>query len=393
VDGTIPTTASAVYTAPIPVTASTIINYFAVDTLGNRETASSGLWTIHSADMAANIKINGGAASTNKTAVTLTLLASDPSGVATMQFSNDGVSFSIEEAYATAKTWTLATGDGIKTVYVRFRDKALPLGHLYEPVTANITLDTAMPVTSASPPPGTYSIASVPVSLTASKQADIYYTTDGSNPTTASTRYTAPITVTTSTTIKYFAVDVAGNVEPVNSGTWSIHAVDMVSSVKINNGVTITYNPAVTLTLSATDPQGVAAMQFSNDGLTYSDEEPYATSKAWTLSAGNGTKTVYVRFRDKSLPSGHLYDPVTASIILNTGLKPDGKITGSATLSIVDALRALQIAVGLITPSGTELAHGDVAPLVNGVPAPDGVIDTRDALVILRASLGLVTLP
>jgi hypothetical protein len=134
-------------------------------------------------------------------------------------------------------------------------------------------------------------------------------------------------------------------------------------------------------------------MQFSNDGVNYSAEEPYATSKAWTLSSGDGAKTVYVRFRDKALPTGTLYDPVTATITLNTSLKPDGKLTGNATLSIADALRALQIAVGLITPTATELFHGDVAPLVNGVPVPDGVIDSRDALVILRACLGLATLP
>ena len=39
-------------------------------------------------------------------------------------------------------------------------------------------------------------------------------------------------------------------------------------------------------------------MQFSNDGATWSSPEPYATTKSWTLEPGDGTKTVYVKFKD-----------------------------------------------------------------------------------------------
>ncbi|HBB03474.1 TPA: hypothetical protein DCZ39_01025 [Patescibacteria group bacterium] len=37
-------------------------------------------------------------------------------------------------------------------------------------------------------------------------------------------------------------------------------------------------------------------MQFSNDDITRSSREAFATTKAWTLSAGTGTKTVYANF-------------------------------------------------------------------------------------------------
>jgi hypothetical protein len=39
----------------------------------------------------------------------------------------------------------------------------------------------------------------------------IYYTTDGSTPTTGSSVYTGPITVDTTTTLRFFAVDDVGN--------------------------------------------------------------------------------------------------------------------------------------------------------------------------------------
>lgn len=71
-------------------------------------------------------------------------------------------------------------------------------------------------------------------------------------------------------------------------------------------------------------------------------------------------------------------------------LIPDGIMVGSS-ISISDALRALKIAIGLIIPTAFDLAHGDVAPLVNGKPQPDLKIDVSDALVILRKTIGLVT--
>lgn len=70
-------------------------------------------------------------------------------------------------------------------------------------------------------------------------------------------------------------------------------------TISMNSGAPATKNPVVTLTLSATDNSGtVAQMRFSNDGVTYAPPEPYATTKAWTLTAGDGTKTVYVQFAD-----------------------------------------------------------------------------------------------
>ena len=71
---------------------------------------------------------------------------------------------------------------------------------------------------------------------------------------------------------------------------------------------------------------------------------------------------------------------------------PSGKIAsdGVSTVTIADALRALQIAVGLFAPTDADLANGDVAPLVEGRPSPNGSINVGDAIVILQRSLGIV---
>ena len=59
-------------------------------------------------------------------------------------------------------------------------------------------------------------------------------------------------------------------------------------------------------------------------------------------------------------------------------------------MSVADALRALRIAGGLIVPTAADMSHGDVAPLVNGIPQPNDSIDIGDVVVILRKAVGLV---
>ncbi len=85
--------------------------------------------------------------------------------------------------------------------------------------------------------------------------------------------------------------------------------------VTINGGVAYTTNPTVTLTLSAPDPSGITEMKFSNNNITWSPAETYVTTKAWTLSSGNGAKTVYVKFKDGN---GNWSGAVTATITLGS---------------------------------------------------------------------------
>jgi hypothetical protein len=70
---------------------------------------------------------------------------------------------------------------------------------------------------------------------------------------------------------------------------------------------------------------------------------------------------------------------------------PDGCFRATANPDLTDALKALRIAVGTDSASTLDMMHGDVSPLAaNGIPAPDGTIDTTDALLILRKIVNLV---
>jgi len=71
-------------------------------------------------------------------------------------------------------------------------------------------------------------------------------------------------------------------------------------SISISSGSSVTYTQTVTLNLSATDDSSsVSQMRISeNSDFSGSDWEAYATTKTITLSTGNGTKTIYVEFKD-----------------------------------------------------------------------------------------------
>jgi len=70
-------------------------------------------------------------------------------------------------------------------------------------------------------------------------------------------------------------------------------------SIVINGGASHTGSTSVILTLSATDSEtGVVEMRFGNTGDPWSAWEPYGTSKSWALPSGDGTKSVWVQFRN-----------------------------------------------------------------------------------------------
>jgi len=89
------------------------------------------------------------------------------------------------------------------------------------------------------------------------------------------------------------------------------------TSVSISAGAATTNSLAVTLTLAATD---AAQMMISNDSaFTGGTWETYATSKSWTLSSGEGTKTVYAKFKDSaSNASTAVSDTITYSATATT---------------------------------------------------------------------------
>jgi Tol biopolymer transport system component len=121
--------------------ADNTLEYWSIDAAGNEETHKvlSGIKLDKTAPIG-SITINNEAESTSSQTVTLSLSATDSSGIAQMRFSNNETSWTSWETYTTSKNWTLPSGDGEKTVYVQFKDNG---GWVSQSYSATILLDTA----------------------------------------------------------------------------------------------------------------------------------------------------------------------------------------------------------------------------------------------------------
>ena len=87
--------------------------------------------------------------------------------------------------------------------------------------------------------------------------------------------------------------------------------------VSINNNAVYSTDPSVILMISASDIGNgkVTEMEVRNDNAFTGNWQTYTMSLPWTLTAGDGTKEVYIRFRDGS---GNLSGGYSDTIILDT---------------------------------------------------------------------------
>jgi hypothetical protein len=160
-----------------------------------------------------------------------------------------------------------------------------------------------------------------------------------------------------------------------------------------NNGVSVTY----TVTYTGADSVSLAPANVSLNTT--------GAAGGFIAVTGSGTATMTVTISNITGFDG----TIGISIAANTASDLAGNLAAgagpSATFSvdnasgdfdsggvgITDALKALRISAGLDTPTPSDLAHGDVAPLVGGSRQPDGKIDIGDVVVILRKAANIMT--
>ena len=255
-----------------------------------------------------------------------------------------------------------------------------------------ITLDTTAPVITITTPAdnSTLAAASVTVTGTVDKSATVQATVNSGSPQSAAMDG-ASFSVTLnlaegSNTIVVSATDLAGNSASVKRTITSDTTKPTLAIIEPAQDIT-TSEPTLTITGTVTDALTDVSVTIACDGksytpqvangafqqqITFTTAKQYAITVTATDQAGNSVTTQRnVIYALSSLPSGDINN--------------DGKV------DIADALLALRAAVGIVTPDQAQLAAGDVAPLVNGKPAPDGVIDIADAMLILEKAVGILT--
>jgi len=303
------------------------------------------------------VAIAGGAPYTSTRDVSVTLSASDAlSGVAQMRVRIAGDAWPAWTAYATSVALTLPVGEGTKTVEAEFKDGA---GNVSQTASDTIVYDATPPSGSVQVGLGTGYVNSESVTLTSaatdatSGVAESRFSNDGVNwggwgayaVTSAWTLVAGDGTRTVYAQYK----DGAGNVSSTSSTTVVIERIPPTGSIVVAGGAAWTTSRTVSLSLPATDVgSSVHDMRFSQDGSAWTDWQSYAATLAWTLTSGDGQKTVNVQFRDAA---GNISPTYSDGIGLD-GTAPAG------TVAIAGGARfATTTTVGLVL-SATDALNG-----------------------------------
>ncbi len=150
-------------------------------------------------------------------------------------------SVSINKGKATAKFYRLTSTSGTATIKTTLNKQT---------VQTSINIDTTAPTVTANPAGGTYNTTKS-VTLTATDNLDpnptIYYTINGSNPTTSSTKYTAPLSIVSTTTLKFMAVDKAGNQAATQTQNYIVSIVTNTNTGKTYSTIQDAVNDPLTL--------------------------------------------------------------------------------------------------------------------------------------------------
>lgn len=109
-------------------------------------------------------------------------------------------------------------------------------GNVSNIVTEIYKINKTAPNASSSIKAGIYNTNKL-VKLSMNKIGSIYYTLNGSNPTISSKKYVLPLNITSITTLKFFAVDAAGNKSPIYKLLYTIDksAPKIKSTNPLNN--------------------------------------------------------------------------------------------------------------------------------------------------------------
>ncbi|MFO0708823.1 MAG: S8 family serine peptidase [Sandaracinus sp.] len=310
------------------------------------------------------------------TALTVTIAASDASGVASMCISASATTCTSFVPFAPSATVTLPTGDGTKTVRVWLRDGA---GNTTgTPLTATVVLDTRAPsggtATAAS---GIASVTLAAGGMTDAGAGIVSYravfSTGTAAPASCATGTALPESASASwshtglvngTTYRYrvCAVDRAGNVAAgLTAQAMAVAELDPpTGTIVIEDDRAWARSTRVSVALTASDASSVTQICLSST-TSCSAWAAFASPTTFTLSTGTGARPVYAWFRDRW---GNASSSPASDTILLDAVAPANPVVG---------VERRDGALALSWPEGTDATSGLAGYVVvraSGTAAP-----------------------
>ncbi|MDF1564477.1 MAG: hypothetical protein P1V51_15640 [Deltaproteobacteria bacterium] len=356
------------------------------DAAGRTGSASDTI-TLDTSAPAGTITLAGGQAHATSTpfAVALTF-PDDTDGYAIAEGSLDCAAATYTSvtpgATAASTTFPPSSGDGVKTVVACFRDVAGNRGSAVD----TVTLDTSPPAGSVAIDAGAVYATSTGVTLNLSAPADTVL---------MAVREAASI-VCSDGTLVWEAFATTKGLTLGGQGTRSVSVcfedaaglrasasdsilVDSVApsgSVAINGGASHTRTQSVTLDITAA--ADVVAISVADGGtilcgsVTY---EPFSAARAWSLPAGEGSKTVSVCLKDAAGNTASVSDaitldtnpPSTATLTINAGAAYTTNASGQVTLTLTTP-ETVTVAIGNESLDCSSATYGPFVNPVNNHP-------------------------
>lgn len=324
------------------------------DVTGDLQTASVDI-DIDTTEPTASLVINDGSAMAPSAAVNLTLTAYDAHGVRSMIVSEAGDFLGAEwQPYTERLRWTLSAGDGPKTVFARVRDEN---GWESAVASASVTLDTLPPLGTVRINAGGNYTRSTAVTLRLEA-----HDASGVSEMLLSNRYdfsgddwlafqpaypwTLPPGNGLRTVYARFR-DPAGHMSAPACATVMVDTAPPSFSFSINNGSVYSVSHEVSVRIEASDNHALGGMLLGSDAqFSGAEWQPLAESFRWTLGAGEGPATLFVKVRDAAENEAPAQ---TANIIVDT----------VAPLCVVSSLQAVTTTASFTVGwSGTDATSG-----------------------------------
>jgi LysM repeat protein len=267
-NGTTPTTSSTQYTGPITVSSTETLEAIAVATGDTNSAVASAAYTISSLPTVSTPTFSPG---TGNYGYAQTVTLADATSGAIIYYTVDGTTPTPSSTQYTGPV-TVSSTETLKAI-------AAAPGYTNSAVaSATYTINHSLPTVSTptfSPASGSYSSAQSVSLSDATSNATIYYTTNGTTPTTSSTEYSGPITVSSTETLEAMAVAPGDNNSAVASAAYTITATLPTASTPTFLPAAGAYSSAQSVVLS--DATSGATIYYTTDGTT-----PTASSTKYT---------------------------------------------------------------------------------------------------------------